>query len=39
VSAVVTDLVAGGGLTFAGRGRMNLKDFPGAWDLFAGVSK
>ena len=35
VSRVVTDLVAGAGLTFAGRGSRELKGLPGAWDLFA----
>ena len=35
VSRVVTDLVAGAGLTFAGRGSHELKGLPGAWDLFA----
>jgi class 3 adenylate cyclase len=35
VSRVVTDLVAGAGLTFAGRGSHELKGFPGRWDLFA----
>jgi pimeloyl-ACP methyl ester carboxylesterase len=35
VSRVVTDLVAGAGLTFVGRGSHELKGIPGAWDLFA----
>ena len=35
VSRVVTDLVAGAGLKFAGRGSFNLKGIPGAWDLFS----
>jgi len=35
VSRVVTDLVAGAGLTFAGRGSHELKGLPGNWDLFA----
>ena len=35
VSRVVTDLVAGAGLTFAGRGLHELKGLPGRWDLFA----
>jgi pimeloyl-ACP methyl ester carboxylesterase len=35
VSRVVTDLVAGAGLTFAGRGLHELKGLPGQWDLFA----
>ena len=35
VSRVVTDLVAGAGLTFAGRGSYELKGLPGHWDLFA----
>ena len=35
VSRVVTDLVAGAGLTFAGRGSHELKGLPGRWDLFA----
>ncbi len=35
VSRVVTDLVAGAGLTFAERGSHALKGLPGRWDLFA----
>ena len=35
VSRVVTDLVAGAGLTFAERGSHELKGLPGRWDLFA----
>jgi class 3 adenylate cyclase len=35
VSRVVTDLVAGAGLTFAERGSHDLKGLPGRWDLFA----
>jgi class 3 adenylate cyclase/pimeloyl-ACP methyl ester carboxylesterase len=35
VSRVVTDLVAGAGLKFAGRGSHELKGIPGKWDLFA----
>jgi class 3 adenylate cyclase len=35
VSRVVTDLVAGAGLNFAGRGSHELKGLPGRWDLFA----
>jgi len=35
VSRVVTDLVAGAALTFAGRGSHELKGLPGRWDLFA----
>jgi len=35
VSRVVTDLVAGAGLKFAGRGSHELKGLPGKWDLFA----
>lgn len=35
VSRVVTDLVAGAGLTFAGRGSHEFKGLPGRWDLFA----
>jgi class 3 adenylate cyclase len=35
VSRVVTDLVAGAGLTFARRGTHELKGLPGRWDLFA----
>lgn len=35
VSRVVTDLVAGAGLTFAERGSHELKGIPGRWDLFA----
>jgi pimeloyl-ACP methyl ester carboxylesterase len=35
VSRVVTDLVAGAGLTFSGRGSHDLKGLPGRWDLFA----
>jgi EAL domain-containing protein (putative c-di-GMP-specific phosphodiesterase class I)/class 3 adenylate cyclase len=34
VSRVVTDLVAGAGLTFSGRGSHDLKGLPGRWDLF-----
>ena len=35
VSRVVTDLVAGAGLTFSERGSHDLKGLPGRWDLFA----
>jgi class 3 adenylate cyclase/pimeloyl-ACP methyl ester carboxylesterase len=35
VSRVVTDLVAGAGLKFSGRGTYELKGLPGSWDLFA----
>ena len=35
VSRVVTDLVAGAGLSFSGRGSHELKGLPGSWDLFA----
>ena len=35
VSRVVTDLVAGAGLKFSGRGSHELKGLPGQWDLFA----
>jgi class 3 adenylate cyclase len=35
VSRVVTDLVAGAGLRFSGRGTHELKGLPGSWDLFA----
>jgi class 3 adenylate cyclase/pimeloyl-ACP methyl ester carboxylesterase len=35
VSRVVTDLVAGAGLTFSERGSHELKGLPGRWDLFA----
>jgi class 3 adenylate cyclase len=35
VSRVVTDLVAGAGLTFAERGSHELKGLPGRWELFA----
>jgi class 3 adenylate cyclase len=35
VSRVVTDLVAGAGLSFAERGSHELKGLPGRWDLFA----
>jgi class 3 adenylate cyclase len=35
VSRVVTDLVAGAGLTFSERGTHELKGLPGRWDLFA----
>jgi len=35
VSRVVTDLVAGAGLTFVERGSHELKGLPGRWDLFA----
>jgi hypothetical protein len=31
---VVTDLVAGAGLTFSGRGVHEFKGLPGRWDLF-----
>jgi class 3 adenylate cyclase/pimeloyl-ACP methyl ester carboxylesterase len=34
VSRVVTDLVAGSGLTFTGRGTHELEGVPGRWDLF-----
>ena len=34
-SRVVTDLVAGAGLTFSERGSFELKGLPGRWDLFA----
>ena len=35
VSRVVTDLTAGAGLQFSGRGSHELKGLPGRWDLFA----
>lgn len=35
VSRVVTDLVAGAGLKFSGRGSYELKGLPGNWELFA----
>jgi class 3 adenylate cyclase len=35
VSRVVTDLVAGAGLTFAERGAHELRGLPGRWELFA----
>lgn len=35
VSRVVTDLVAGSGVTFAPRGARLLKGLPGSWELFA----
>lgn len=35
VSRVVTDLVAGAGLTFAERGSHELEGLPGRWELFA----
>lgn len=35
VSRVVTDLVAGAGLTFVGRGAHELKGLPGTWDLYS----
>jgi hypothetical protein len=35
VSRVVTDLVAGAGLKFSGRGSHQLKGLPGQWELFA----
>lgn len=35
VSRVVTDLVAGAGLSFSERGSYELKGLPGRWDLFA----
>jgi class 3 adenylate cyclase/pimeloyl-ACP methyl ester carboxylesterase len=35
VSRVVTDLVAGAGLSFSERGSHELKGLPGRWDLFA----
>lgn len=35
VSRVVTDLVAGAGLKFTGRGAFDLKGIPGQWELFA----
>jgi class 3 adenylate cyclase len=34
VSRVVTDLVAGAGLTFAARGSHELRGLPGQWELF-----
>jgi class 3 adenylate cyclase len=34
VSRVVTDLVAGTGLAFSGRGTYELEGLPGRWDLF-----
>jgi class 3 adenylate cyclase len=37
VSRVVTDLVAGAGLTFAERGSHELKGLPGRWELFAAI--
>lgn len=38
VSRVVTDLVAGAGLTFIDRGPCELKGLPGRWELFAAHS-
>lgn len=38
VSRVVTDLVAGAGLTFSERGSHELKGLPGRWDLFAATA-
>ena len=35
VSSTVKDLVAGSGLTFAGRGYVRLKGVPGEWHLYA----
>jgi class 3 adenylate cyclase len=35
VSRVLTDLVAGAGLTFSARGSHELKGLPGQWELFA----
>jgi class 3 adenylate cyclase len=35
VSRTVTDLVAGSGLEFEGRGEHDLKGVPGSWPLFA----
>ncbi len=35
VSRVVTDLVAGAGVTFTRRDPRELKGLPGRWDLFA----
>ncbi|WFU77276.1 alpha/beta fold hydrolase [Bradyrhizobium sp. CIAT3101] len=35
VSRVVTDLVAGAGLSFAARGSHEFKGLPGRWDIFA----
>jgi class 3 adenylate cyclase/pimeloyl-ACP methyl ester carboxylesterase len=35
VTAMLRDLVAGSGLTFAERGSHQLKGLPGTWDLFA----
>jgi class 3 adenylate cyclase/pimeloyl-ACP methyl ester carboxylesterase len=37
VSRVVTDLVAGAGLSFSERGTYDLKGVPGRWDLFAAL--
>jgi len=38
VSRTVTDLVAGSGIEFAGRGTYQLKGVPGDWQLFAVTS-
>lgn len=38
VSHVVTDPVAGAGVSFAPRGVRQLKGLPGTWDLFAAAS-
>jgi hypothetical protein len=35
VSSTIKDLVAGSGITFAGRGTVELKGVPGEWRLFA----
>ena len=35
VSRVVTDLVAGAGVTFARRDPRELKGLPGRWEIFA----
>ena len=35
VSRVVTDLVAGSGVSFTPRGTRQLKGLPGSWELFA----
>jgi class 3 adenylate cyclase/pimeloyl-ACP methyl ester carboxylesterase len=38
VSRVVTNLVAGAGLTFSGRGTHDLEGLPGRWDLFGVIA-
>jgi class 3 adenylate cyclase len=35
VTRTVTDLVAGSGLTFADRGKHDLKGLPGTWHIYA----